>query len=41
MHQKNKDLADWWTFSGVRVAKSFVFCVMVGRLLVGSGGLMF
>ena len=26
---------DWWTFSGVRVAQSFVFCVMVGRLLVG------
>ena len=25
----------WWTFSGVRVAQSFVFCVMVGRLLVG------
>ena len=24
-----------WTFSGVRVAQSFVFCVMVGRLLVG------
>ena len=26
---------DWWSFSGVRVAQSFVFCVMVGRLLVG------
>ena len=26
---------DWWTFSWVRVAQSFVFCVMVGRLLVG------
>ena len=26
---------DWCTFSGVRVAQSFVFCVMVGRLLVG------
>ena len=26
---------DWWTFSGVPVAQSFVFCVMVGRLLVG------
>ena len=26
---------DWGTFSGVRVAQSFVFCVMVGRLLVG------
>ena len=26
---------DWWTFRGVRVAQSFVFCVMVGRLLVG------
>ena len=26
---------DWWTFSGVRVAQSLVFCVMVGRLLVG------
>ena len=25
----------WNTFSGVRVAQSFVFCVMVGRLLVG------
>ena len=25
----------WQTFSGVRVALSFVFCVMVGRLLVG------
>ena len=25
----------WWTFSGVRVAQSFVFCVMVGRHLVG------
>ena len=25
----------WQTFSGVRVAQSFVFCVMVGRLLVG------
>ena len=25
----------WWTFSGVRVAQSLVFCVMVGRLLVG------
>ena len=24
----------WQTFSGVRVAQSFVFCVMVGRLLV-------
>ena len=26
----------WQTFSGVRVAQSLVFCVMVGRLLVGS-----
>ena len=26
---------DWWTFSGVRVVQSFVFCVMIGRLLVG------
>ena len=26
---------DWWTFSGVRVAQSLLFCVMVGRLLVG------
>ena len=26
---------DWWNFSGVPVAQSFVFCVMVGRLLVG------
>ena len=25
---------DWWTFSWVRVAQSFVFCVIVGRLLV-------
>ena len=25
----------WQTFSGVRVAQSFVFCVMVGRFLVG------
>ena len=25
----------WQNFSGVRVAQSFVFCVMVGRLLVG------
>ena len=25
----------WQTFSGVRVAESLVFCVMVGRLLVG------
>ena len=25
----------WYTFSGVPVAQSFVFCVMVGRLLVG------
>ena len=25
----------WQTFSGVRVAQSFAFCVMVGRLLVG------
>ena len=25
----------WQTFSGVRVAQSFVFCVMVSRLLVG------
>ena len=25
----------WYTFSGVCVAQSFVFCVMVGRLLVG------
>jgi hypothetical protein len=24
-----------YPFSGVRVAQSFVFCVMVGRLLVG------
>ena len=24
-----------YTLSGVRVAQSFVFCVMVGRLLVG------
>ena len=28
----------WQTFSGVRVAQSLVFCVMVGRLLVGSCG---
>ena len=26
---------DWQTFSGVRVAQSLVFCLMVGRLLVG------
>ena len=26
---------DWQTFSGVPVAQSLVFCVMVGRLLVG------
>ena len=26
---------DWQTFSGVRVSQSLVFCVMVGRLLVG------
>ena len=26
---------DWQTFSGVRVAQSLVFCVMVGRLLMG------
>ena len=26
----------WQTFSGVRVAQSLIFCVMVGRLLVGS-----
>ena len=26
---------DWQTFSGVRVAQSLIFCVMVGRLLVG------
>ena len=26
---------DWQTFSGVRVAQSLVFCVMIGRLLVG------
>ena len=26
---------DWQTFSGVRVAQSLLFCVMVGRLLVG------
>ena len=25
----------WYTFSGVRVAQSLVFCVMAGRLLVG------
>ena len=25
----------WYTFSGVRVAQSLVFCVMVGRFLVG------
>ena len=25
----------WQTFSGVRVAQSLIFCVMVGRLLVG------
>jgi hypothetical protein len=25
----------WWTFSGLRVSQSLVFCVMVGRLLVG------
>ena len=25
----------WQTFSGVRVAQSLVFCVMIGRLLVG------
>ena len=29
---------DWQTFSGVRVAQSLVFCVMVGRLLVGYCG---
>ena len=29
----------WQTFSGVRLAQSFVFCVMVGRLLVGFVGL--
>ena len=28
-------LHGWQTFSGVRVAQSLVFCVMVGRLLVG------
>ena len=28
----------WQTFSGFRVAQSLVFCVMVGRLLVGSCG---
>ena len=26
---------DWQTFSAVRVAQSLIFCVMVGRLLVG------
>ena len=26
------------TFSGVRVAQSLLFCLMVGRLLVGSCG---
>ena len=26
---------DWYIFGGVRVAQSLVFCVMVGRLLVG------
>ena len=26
---------DWQTFSGVRVTQSLVFCVMIGRLLVG------
>ena len=31
----------WQTFSGVRVAQSLVFCVMVGRLLVGSCGSIF
>ena len=30
-----------YTFSGVRVAQSFVFCVMVGRLLGGSCGSIF
>jgi putative flippase GtrA len=29
------------TFSGVRVAQSLLFCLMVGRLLVGSCGLIF
>ena len=28
----------WQTFSGVRVVQSLVFCVMVGRLLLGSCG---
>jgi hypothetical protein len=29
------------TFSGVRVAQSLLFCLMVGRLLVGSCGPIF
>jgi hypothetical protein len=29
------------TFSGVRVAQSLLFCLMVGRLLVGSCGSIF
>ena len=31
----------WQTFSGVRVAQSLVFCVIVGRLLLGSCGSIF
>ena len=31
----------WQTFSGVRVAQSLAFCVMVGRFLVGSCGSIF
>ena len=31
----------WQTFSGVRVAQSLVFCVMIGILLVGSCGSIF
>ena len=30
----------WQTFSGIRVAQSLVFCVMVGRLLVGFAWLI-
>jgi hypothetical protein len=26
----------WETFSGVRVAESLPFCLMVGRLIVGT-----
>ena len=31
----------WQTFRGVRVAQSLVFCVIVGRLLLGSCGSIF